>query len=339
MSAPGQAERSRIRAGGTSRRSLLRAAPAVAAGLLAAGRLARAAEWPSRPVTILVPYVAGGISDLMGRLVAQSLSEKLRQTFLVENRAGGSGVIAATAVATAEPDAHTLLFCPPAQVITVPALQKVPYDPDLLIPVSNFASYPFLVGMRSSIPATSLSEFIAYARANPGKLNYASAGFGSVSHIVTALFTARAGLDLVHVPYKGAGPAAAALLSNEVDLFFANSSELIPHLSSNKILVVATSGAARLPNLPDIPPVADSIPGFGIESWNGIFAPPRTPREVVDRLARAVMESARQPAMVDRLAPLGILADGSTPEAFAALIARDKQLYREAIKAAGLTPA
>jgi tripartite-type tricarboxylate transporter receptor subunit TctC len=267
------------------------------------------------------------------------MSEKFRQSFIVDNRAGGSGVIATTAVANAESDAHSLLFCPPAQVITVPALQKVSYNPDLLVPVSNFASYPFLVGIKSSIPAKTLPEFIAYAKTKPGKLNYSSAGFGAISHLVTALFLTRAGLDVVHVPYKGAAPATVALLSGEVDLFFANSSELIPHLSNDKIRIIATSGFKRLPNLPDIPPVGDTLPGFGVDSWNGIFAPPGTPRDIVDKIARAMIEIVKSPSMGSRLAQLSIYPEGSTPEEFVKLIAKDKQFYLDAIKAAGVAPA
>jgi tripartite-type tricarboxylate transporter receptor subunit TctC len=323
---------------GLTRRSLLGSAPAVALTLAGPIRSSYAAEWPSRPVTVLIPYAAGGISDMMGRMLAQSLAEKFRQSFIVDNRAGGSGVIATTAVANAEPDAHMLLFCPPAQVITVPALQKVSYNPDLLVPVSNFASYPFLVGIKSSIPAKTLPEFIAYAKTRPGKLNYSSAGFGAISHLVTALFLARAGLDVVHVPYKGAAPATLALLSGEVDLFFANSSELIPHLANDRIRIIATSGFKRLPNLPDIPPVGETLPGFGVDSWNGIFAPPGTPRETVDKIAGAMIEAVKSPAMTSRLAQLSIYPEGTTPEEFVKLIAKDKQFYLEAIKAAGVIP-
>lgn len=322
-----------------TRRSLLQSTPAVVLTLAASSRSSRAADWPARPVTILIPYAAGGISDMMGRMLAQSMSEKFRQSFIVDNRAGGSGVIATTAVANAEPDAHTLLFCPPAQVITVPALQKVSYNPDLLVPVSNFASYPFLVGIKSSIPAKTLPEFIAYAKTMPGKLNYSSAGFGAISHLVTALFLRRAGLDVVHVPYKGAAPATVALLSGEVDLFFANSSELIPHLTNDKIRIIATSGFKRLPNFPDIPPVGDTLAGFGVDSWNGIFAPPGTPRDVVEKIASAMIEIVKSPAMARRLAELSIYPEGSTPGEFVTLIAKDKQFYLDAIKAAGVAPA
>jgi tripartite-type tricarboxylate transporter receptor subunit TctC len=318
-------------------RRLLLAGGAAGMASIGFGKASRAAEWPTRPVTILVPYVAGGVSDMMGRLCAQFLTEKLGQPFIVENRAGGSGVVAATAVANAAPDGHMVLFGPPAPIVTVPMLQKVGYSADSFAPISVLASYPFLLAVKSSLPVKTLAEFIAYAKTVPGKLNYSSAGFGAISHMVAAFFAAAAGIDIVHVPYKGAAPATAALLTGEVEIYFGGSSELIPHMSGDKIRVLATSGAKRLSNLPNLPSASELLPSFTLDTWNGFVAPLATPRPIIDRFAATIHQAATDLAIADRLLQLGIYPDGNTPEEFAKQIIKDKVFYQAAIKAAGIT--
>lgn len=318
-----------------NRRQLLRQA-GIAALSLGLGTSSQAASWPTRPIVIIVPYVAGGVSDMMARLCAQFITEKLGQSCVVENRGGGSGVPAATATANAAPDGHTVLFGPPAPIITVPMLQKVSYSSDSFTPIANFASYPFLVGVKSSVPAKNLQELISYAKRNPGKLNYSSAGVGSISHLVGALFASKAGIDIFHIPYKGAAPATAALIAGEVELYFGGTSEFMPHMSSDRIRVVATTSATRASNLPDIPPVGDLVPGFALETWNGFVGPRGIPQPVVERFAEVIRQAAQASSIVERLKSLGIYPVAGTPAEFAKVIENDKLAYRAALTAAGM---
>ena len=238
-----------------------------------------------------MPYSAGGIADLIARLCGRVLSGKFGQPFVVDDRPGANGVLATTAVAKAAADGYTLLLSTPGQMVTEPLLQKVAYDPDQFASISIVASFPLLLAIKSSLPAKTVSEFIAYAKANPGKLNYASGGTGAVTHLVTALFASRAGLEIVHVPYKGSAPATAALISGEVDLFFGTSSEIIPQLLSGRIRVLATSGAKRFSLLPDVPTISETFPGFKLDPWNKLLATPGTPRDIVGRIAEALISA------------------------------------------------
>lgn len=318
------------------RRHILRlAGGAVLAPMLP--RIARADTYPSQPVRIIVGFAAGGANDIIGRILAQFMTEKLGKTFIVENRAGGSGVPAATVTASADRDGCTVLFGPPAPIVTVPMLQKVSYNTESFAPINIFASYPFLLGIKASLPVQSLQELIAYMKAHPGKLNYSSAGFGSISHLVGALFASQADIKVVHVPYKGAAPATTALMTGEVDFYFGGSSELIPHMSStDKIRIIATSGTKRLANLPDLPAVGELISGFALETWNGFVGPRGIPEPIVNQFAEAIRDAAMSPTIKERLQSLAIYPVESTPAEFAKTIASDKAFYQAALKAAGM---
>lgn len=294
------------------------------------------ATWPTRPVTLIVPYTAGGFSDVVGRLVAEFFSKKFGQPFVVDNRPGGNGVVGAGYVANAQPDGYTILLTSAAQVVTIPLLQKISYDPDSLVPVSNIASFPYLLGTKYSLPPTDLKQFVAYTKANPGKLNYSSAGVGSLSHMVAALFLKHTGLDVVHVPYKSANPAATALVAGQVDMIFVGAAELIPHIGGDKVRVLATSASKRLPLLPNVPTVDEVYPGMQFDSWNGLMAPHGTPQAIVDRLTQATAEAARSPAVAEKLTSLNIVPLGTTAAEFAETIKQDKKFYPEAIRATGL---
>jgi tripartite-type tricarboxylate transporter receptor subunit TctC len=313
--------------------SLLAAAPATATTFLPS----RAADWPSRPVTIVVPNSPGGFTDIMARLLAHHLSQKFGQPFIIDNRAGGAGSIGATYVANARPDGHLFLLTSPSTILTVPLLQKVSYDPDSLIPVSIFGNLPFLLGIKAALPPRTLPEFVAYAKARPGKLNYASAGVGGISSLVSALFVKRAGIDVVHVPYKSAAPATAALAAGEVDMYFGGSPELMQHVSNERIRILATSGAKRLANLPDTPAVNEFYPGVQLNTWEALMAPRGTPKAIVDLMMQATIEAAKDPTVVERLTALGITPEGTTQAEFIEVIKKDRGLYAEAIKAAGDT--
>jgi tripartite-type tricarboxylate transporter receptor subunit TctC len=229
-----------------------------------------------------------------------------------------------------------LMFTSPSAILTVPMLQKVSFDPDSFVPIGILASLPFVLGIKSALPATTLPEFIAYAHAHPGKLNYASAGVGGISHLVSTLFVKRAGIDALHVPYKSAAPATSALLTGEVDMYFGGAPEMLQHRGSDRITIVATSSAQRLPNLADTPTIAELYPGFEVTTWLGFVAPRGTPREIIDTMAQATRETLAIPEVAQRLAGLGIVPVGSTPEEFAEVLRKDRALYAEAIKAAGI---
>ena len=295
-----------------------------------------ALDWPTRTVTIVVPYGAGGGTDVMARMLAAFLSEKLGRPFVVENRAGGSGTIGTNFVAKAAPDGHTLLFTGAVQTVIVPMLQKVSYDTFRdFIPVSALADGTFMFGIKSTLPAKTFSEFIDYAKANPGKLNYASVGPGGVIHLSTALLAARAGIDMVHVPYNGQA-AITALVSGAVDAYMGTSVELLQQGTSGNVRLVATGTPTRMSQHPDLPAIAEFFPGFHAHSLNGLLAPRSTPQEVVDTLQRLVAEAARAPSIRERLVRIGVNPVGSTSEEYRAMLQADEKDYRAAALAAGL---
>jgi tripartite-type tricarboxylate transporter receptor subunit TctC len=229
-----------------------------------------------------------------------------------------------------------LLFTSPSAILTMPMLQKLSFDTDNFVPISIVADLPFVLSIRSSLPPKTLADFVAYARAHPGKLNYASAGVGGISHLVSLLFVKRAAIDAVHVPYKSAAPATAALLAGEVDMYFGGAPEMLQHLGSDRITILATSSAKRLANLADKPTVAELYPGFEVSTWLGFVAPRGTPQEVIDAVAQATKGTLALPQVAERLTSLGAVPVGSTAAEFAAVLKRDRALYTDAIRAAGI---
>ena len=308
-----------------------------AAALSTSLRPARAAAWPTRPVTVVVPYAAGGNTDMMARLAAKYMSEKLGHNVVVDNRLGGGGAVGAVSVSQAPPDGYTLLFGAATQIVQLPMMQKVPYDPDKdLVPISIFGAGPYLLGIKASIPARTLGEFIAHVKANPGRLNYGTAGTAGGVHLNSVSFLVRAGLDMVAIPYKSGAPAMTGLLAGEVDMYFGNASELVQHADNKSIRILAASTLQRLPQLPDVPAVAETYPGYDTSSWNGFFAPGGTPTEILDAIEAQVIAAAKDPAIVERLHKLTILPYGNTREEFRKVIEAAKVSSREAMKAAGL---
>jgi tripartite-type tricarboxylate transporter receptor subunit TctC len=322
--------------GGSLTRRLFVAAACVA-GLGAFAPQAMAQQWPTRPVTIVVPFPAGGNTDTMARLSADFLTRTLGQNFVVENRPTAGGVVASAQVARSDPDGTTLFFASAGQLIILPLMQKVNYEPDKdFIPVSIFGTGPFILGVRSNLPVKTMPELIAYAKGHKDKLNVASAGQGSIGHLSAALFGKRAGLDFVFVPYKGGGPAMQALLNHETDIYFGNASELLQHIDGGRIRVLGVSSEKPLAQIPNVPPVATLFPGFKTSSWNGFFVPAGTPAAIVTRLEQAVAAATKDPTIRSRLEALGIEPIGNTSKEFAAVIEADKPTYREAVEAAGL---
>jgi tripartite-type tricarboxylate transporter receptor subunit TctC len=298
---------------------------------------AQASDWPARPITAVVPYAAGGNTDTMARIVSERLGTKLGQPVIVENIAGASGAIGASRVAQAAPDGHTLLFGAASQIIIAPLVQKTNYDPQKdFVPVSIFGAGPYILGVKPSLPASTFQEFIAYAKRNPGQLNYASAGPGGIIHLTTALLGARAGIDMVHIPYKSGAPALNGLLTGEIDVYFGNASELLQQASSGRVRLLAVSSVARLPQLPDMPTVGEFYPDFRVTSWNGFLAPAGTPQAIIRQLAQETRNAAKDPAIAERLLTLGIQPSGADPQEFAEVIRLERDFYRAAAQAAGL---
>lgn len=319
----------------------LRTRRAILGGCIAVATLAgmpepQAQDWPARPVTIIVPFPPGGNTDTMARLLAAKLSEKLRQTFIVDNRVGASGAIGTSAVARSAPDGYTLLFCAVQQISVIVYTEKVNYNPvtDLSF-ISIFGEGPFILGITGETHAKSMKEFVEYAKTKkPDELTYASGGLGSISHLVAALYFKRAGVKLTHVPYRGGAAAVADLLGAHVNAYFGNASELIPFSSDPRVKLIGVSAKNRLQQLPDIPAVSEAIPGFVMTSWNGLIGPAKLPQNIVDRLSTAAAEVARDPAVVKTLTSLGIAPVGSTQKQFEERVAGETELLKEAIQAA-----
>jgi tripartite-type tricarboxylate transporter receptor subunit TctC len=301
--------------------------------------LARASDWPARPVTIIVPFVAGGNTDMMARLAAERLAARFHQPFVIENLGGAGGVIAAGQVARAAPDGYTLLFGAGSQLTLAPLVQKISYDPDKdLVPVTEFGTGPQILGVRAALPVATLQEFIDYAKAHPGKLSYAGVGVQTVTAIAAGVLKARAGLDMVLVPYKGGVQAVGDLLAGHVDMYFGNASEMLPHLHGDKIRLLAVATEQRIPQAPDLPAVAETLPGFQFGSWNGFMVPGGTPREIINRLVEGSIEAVNTPAIRDKLVLSGIVPGGTTPAHVAERFKVDKKAFADAVQIMGLTP-
>jgi tripartite-type tricarboxylate transporter receptor subunit TctC len=293
-------------------------------------------DWPTRPVTIIVPFVAGGNTDMMARLAAERLSAKFGQPFVIENRGGAGGVTGAAQVARSAPDGYTFLFGAGSQLVLAPLLQKVGYDPDKdLIPITEFGTGPQILGVKGDMPVNTLREFIDYAKARPGKLTYAGVGIQTVTAIAAGVLIARTGLEMTLVPYKGGVQAVGDLLAGHVDMYFGNASEMLPHLNGGKIKLLAVATPSRIPQAPDLPAVAETFPGFQFGSWNGFMAPAGTPKEIVDKLVEASIEAVNTPSVREKLVQSGIVPGGTTPAQVAERFKADKQAFADAVKLMG----
>lgn len=319
-----------------SRRGLLASWGALA--LLGLGAAAHAQEWPQHPVRIIGPYAAGGNADVLARLTAQRLSDAFGQQFIVENRVGGNGVIAAEAVARSPADGYTLMWAVLPPVAIQPAMSKVPYDPlKDFAPISVVGTNPFVLVVNREVPANSVAEFIAWVRAQPSKPSYAEGAVGSVTHLAMALFLKRAGIEMTNVSYRGNAPALTDVVAGHLPTMFSNLSDALPHLTSGAIRALAVSSEKRAPQLPQVPTVAESgFPGYSAVTWNGLMAPAGTPQPIIDKMAAEIARAVKDPRFVERLASLGADPLGNTPQQFAALISADLKLWGEAVAAVGL---
>ena len=311
-------------------------------GAIAAGHAAVAQPaWPTKPIRLVVGFAAGGNTDIVARVTAARMQEILGQPVVVENKTGLGGVIATDAVAKSPPDGYTLLMQSTGPHAIAPFLlgkQKVPYDPVAdLAPVSNVAFNALALMVHPSIPAKSVREFVAHAKANPGKLNYGSSGIGATSHLSGEILKSMTGVEIVHVPFRGGNQATAALLAGEVQFMFANLSDAIPQLKAGKIQVLGVTTAKRQPQAPELPTLAESgIAGFDVAPWNGIVAPGKTPPELVNQISGVVQRIAREPAFVARMTDIGSQPIGDTPAEFRGTVQFELQRWSKLIKDAGI---
>lgn len=296
------------------------------------------ANYPNQPIRMIVTVPPGGGVDSVTRIVADRLRQRLGQTVVVENRGGQAGNFGAEAVFAAPPDGYTLMASQPAP-LTVNALlyRKLNYDPTAFVPIAIMTTVPNTLTVRPDFPARTAQEFIAYARANPGKLNYASQGTGTTSHLTAELFQTRTGTKLVHVPYKGTAPALNDLVAGHVDLMFTEMASAIELHRAGKARVLAVTARERAPQLPDAPTLIEAgVPGFESSTWNGISAPPKTPPAIVAKLNQAIIESVNAPDVRAHLAALNMQPTTTTPAQAADFIKADTQRWTDVIRAAGV---
>jgi tripartite-type tricarboxylate transporter receptor subunit TctC len=319
-----------------SRRRFLRLAT-VAIGVPAVSQMASAQPYPTRPVRLIVGFAAGGAPDIAARLVAQWLSERLGQQFVIENRPGAGGNLATEIVAEASPDGYTLLLINISNAVNATLYQKLKYDfiRDIA-PVASISHENYGMEVHPSFPAKTVVEFITYAKANPGKLNMASPGNGTGPHVAGELFKIMAGLDMVHVPYRGSPPALTDLLAGQVQLMFSPLSSSIEYVKGGKLRALAVTTAARSEVLPDLPTVGESVPGYAASGWFGIGAPSKTPVEIVDRLNREVNAGLADPKLKARLADLGSTVFVGSPADFATHIAAETEKWAKVVRTANL---
>lgn len=308
---------------------------ALCASLGATSALAQsAASFPTKPITIVVPNPPGGVVDSSARLAADPMSRLLGQAVVIDNRGGASGNIAYQLVARAPKDGYTLLASYSAYHVGNPAMfAKLPWDPKDLVPVALIAAATNVITVNPSLPVKDLKSFIAYLKQNPGKVNYASQGNGSLSHVGTELFDQTTQTEMTHVPYKGSGPAIQDVLGGQVEVFITTPPSVIGHLQTGKLRALAVTSKTRHPMLPDVPTTAEAgLPGFELEAWVGLFAPAGTPPDVIAKLSESVKQALAQPETKKRADTLGIEPRYLGPEALAALVAKDTAYWGKIIK-------
>ena len=298
---------------------------------------AAAQPYPTKPVHVIVPFPPGGTADLLTRLTAQKLSATFAQQFVVENRAGAGGNLAAEFVARAEPDGHTLLASPPHLLTINPLLYKLAFDPAKLVPVSIIAQYPNVLLAGPKLRASSVEDLIASARERPGAIAIASQGNGTLSHLGAELFKSMAHIDLLHVPYKGTAPAMTDLLGGQVDLMFDNLITAMPHVKSGKLRLLGVGGERRVAAFPDVPAVTELLPGFRCETWMALVAPPGTPAPIAEKLSAAVHKAVDEPDFRQLLTDMQAEPVGNSPREMAQIIRQDTERWSRVIRDAHIT--
>ncbi len=321
-----------------SRRQFLNLA-AGAAALPAASRSAWAQVYPSRPVRVIVPYAPAGVTDITARLMGQWLSERLGQTFVIENRPGAGTNIGTEAVVRSAPDGYTLLLVSPANAINATLYEKLNFNfiRDIA-PVASFGRGPNVMVVNPSAAAKTVPEFIAYAKTNPGKVNMASAGNGSSQHLSGELFKMMTGADMVHVPYRGGGPALTDLLGGQVQVYFASIASSVEYIRAGRLRALAVTAATRSEALPDIPTMSEVVPGYEASAFYGLGAPKNMPAEIIDKLNKEINAGLAHDKLKARLADLGIVPLSMTPSDFGKLVADETEKWGKVVNFAGIKP-
>jgi tripartite-type tricarboxylate transporter receptor subunit TctC len=310
---------------------------ASAASLPALSRIARAQTYPTRAVRMIVPFPPGGALDIAARLVGQRLSERLGQTFFVDNRPGANGSIGAQAAANATPDGYTLLVVGGPHAVNVALYGKLAVDLQRdIVPIATILRTSFAMVVPLSLPAKTVPEFIAYAKANPGKLNMASAGNGNTEHVAGELFKMMTGISMLHVPYRGTAPALTDMLAGQTQVHFAAFSAAVEHIRAGTLRALAVTTAARLPALPDVPTVGEFVPGYEATSFVGVGAPHNTAGDVIDGLNREIDTAITDPKLIARITDLGGTTSPGSPADFGKLIADETEKWAKVIKFAGI---
>lgn len=313
---------------------------ALALGLLA-GSGAWAQNFPSiKPIRIVVPYAPGGPVDVTARIMAERMEAHLGQRVLVENKAGGNATIGTEFVARAAPDGYTLLMAAPAHTANPSLIKSITFDTAKdFAPIAMVMDQPMLIAVHASVPANNIKELVALVKANPSKFNYGTSGAGGPQHLMGELFKAATGTQIMHIPYKGAAPAAAALLAGDTQVAFSTPTNILPHVKSGKLRALASSTARRSPFSPELPTLAESgVAGFEYSSWTGLLAPAATPRDVVQKINDAVMKALAEKDTRDKMFQNGIQPVGSSPEEFARFIALDLARSAKIIRESGIQP-
>jgi tripartite-type tricarboxylate transporter receptor subunit TctC len=321
-------------------KKVILAATLCAGSMLYAG-LSVAQAWPSKPIRMMVPFPPGGSTDIVARIVAQKLSERLGQPIVIENRGGGGGTIGTAAVAKAAPDGYNLTVASTSTHVVAPGVYpKLDYDPVKdFAPVGLMAVSPYLLVVNPALPARSLKELVALAKQQPGKLNYASAGIGSTTHLAMEMLKAATGTFMLHIPYSGNGPAGTAVVGGQVEILFGSLPALLPHAKSGRVRALAVGTPKRSPSLPDIPTVAESgYPGFDASLWLAIMAPAGTPQPVIDRLNKELVSLIAAPETREALDKAGAEPLSGTPAELAAMIRDGIPKYARVVRAAGVKP-
>jgi tripartite-type tricarboxylate transporter receptor subunit TctC len=315
-------------------------AGAIAAAVFCSS-LAFAQTWPTKPIRWISPWPAGGANDVFSRALAQKLTESLGQPVIVDNKAGAAGTIGSDLAAKSPGDGYTIVMgSSPTHAIAPSVYASLPYDPIRdFVPVTLVAVVPNVLIVHPSVPAKSVAELIAYAKANPGKINFSSTGNGTSQHLSAELFKTLAGVDIVHVPYKGTAPALTELLAGTVQMAFENMPVLLPHIQAGKLRALAVTPAKRSAVLPELPTVAEAgVPGYEAAVWFGVLVPAKTPRPIVDRLHEEIMKALETPDLKARMASLGAEVVGLGPDQFASYLSAEIPKWAKVVKAAGVTP-
>jgi len=301
-----------------------------------AGTYAQAQAYPNRPIRWVLGFPASGASDIVARFLGVKMSEALKQQFVIDNRPGASGIIANTLVAKAPPDGYTILLVSSTYANLITLHKALPYDPGELAPVSLIASASNILSTHPSLPVSSVKDLIALAKKRPGEINYGTGGTGTGQHLATELFRLMTGINITHIPYKGAPPAVNDLIAGRVQMMFALSPVSMPHIKAGKLRALAMSGSKRLAELPAVPTVGETVDGYEATTWFGVLVPRGTPRTIVDTLNREIARVLAMPDVAERLAALGFQTQTSTPEACKKYIESETVKWARVIKEAGI---